>query len=210
MGPVYTSEVDLLTASWTRAMRARNLAPRTVRTYSDSLAQLAAFARASGLAELDRVAVQSFLAELAASYAAASVSVRYRALQQFFRWLEDEEGYANPMAGLKPPIVPEQPVPVLSEDDMRTLLRSCAGKGFKDRRDAAIIWLFYDTGMRLAELAGLTLADLDMEYDIATVIGKGRRRRACPFGKKTAQALDRYLRIPRPPPVRRPSGPMAR
>ena len=50
---------------------------------------------------------------------------------------------------------------------------------------------FLDTGMRLAELAGLRIADVDFEQNIALVLGKGRRQRACPFGHKTAQALDR-------------------
>ena len=54
--------------------------------------------------------------------------------------------------------------------------------------------LFLDTGMRLAELTNLTLADLDLEANVAVVLGKGRRPRACPFGRKTALAVDRYLR----------------
>jgi integrase len=51
-----------------------------------------------------------------------------------------------------------------------------------------------DTGARRAELVGLRLADLDLDLDVAVVIGKGRRERALPFGRKTAVALDRYLR----------------
>ena len=58
-----------------------------------------------------------------------------------------------------------------------------------------IIRLFLDTGMRLAEMTGLTVADLDMDYEVAVVMGKGRRPRSCPFGAKTGQALDRYLRV---------------
>lgn len=55
--------------------------------------------------------------------------------------------------------------------------------------------LFLDTGMRLDGLAKLRVDDVDLDYDItATVLGKGRQPRVCPFGAKTAQAIDRYLR----------------
>jgi len=64
-----------------------------------------------------------------------------------------------------------------------------------DRRDAAILRLFIDTGARLAELTGITVADLDMEYRQVAVVGKGRRPRIVPFGVKSAQALARYLRM---------------
>jgi integrase len=49
--------------------------------------------------------------------------------------------------------------------------------------------------MRLSELAGLTVDDLDMDLDVAVVLGKGRRARSSPFGAKTAQAVERYLRV---------------
>lgn len=75
------------------------------------------------------------------------------------------------------------------------LLGTYKGRVFADRRDTAIIRLFLDTGMRLAEMTGLTVADLDMDYEVAVVLGKERRPRSCPFGSKTGQALDRYLRV---------------
>ena len=86
-------------------------------------------------------------------------------------------------------------MPVLTRDQLRALLAACKGSGFAERRDTAIVRLFLDTGMRLAEMTGLTVADLDMHYEVAVVLGKGRRPRSCPFGAKTAQALDRYLRV---------------
>jgi integrase len=98
------------------------------------------------------------------------------------------------MAKMRPPVVPERPVPVLGEDQARALLKACAGSGFVPRRDTAIVRLFLDTGMRLSELAKLRVDDVDLGDDVAIVTGKGRRPRACPFGSRTAQALDRYLR----------------
>jgi site-specific recombinase XerC len=68
--------------------------------------------------------------------------------------------------------VPEQPVDVLPTADARDLLQVCKGTSFVDRRATAIIILFLGTGMRLSELAGLTVDDLDMETDVAYVLGK--------------------------------------
>jgi site-specific recombinase XerC len=114
----------------------------------------------------------------------------------FTKWLAAEgELEADPTVGMHAPHVPEEPVPVLSDDQLRALLAACKGTGFAERRDTAIIRLFVDTGMRLGEMAGLQVADLDMDLEVATVIGKGRRARSCPFGATTGQALDRYLRV---------------
>jgi integrase len=74
-------------------------------------------------------------------------------------------------------------------------LRACEGMGFLARRDLALVRLLLDTGMRRAELAGLKVDDIDMHDGTAAVLGKGRRPRVVPFGRRTAQALDRYLRV---------------
>jgi site-specific recombinase XerD len=125
----------------------------------------------------------------------ATVAQRYRSLQQYFKFLVGEgEIPVSPMATMHPPAVPEQPPEFLREDDLKKLLAACAGTDFLERRDTAIIRLFLDTGMRRGELAGLRLEDIDFEHDTAVVMGKGRRARACPFGRKTARAIDQYLR----------------
>jgi len=75
-------------------------------------------------------------------------------------------------------------------------MKSCEGRDFIDRRDAAILRLFLDTGVRVSEAAGIMLpGDLDLDDQVVIVLGKGRRPRAVPFGRKTALALDRYLRM---------------
>jgi integrase len=101
------------------------------------------------------------------------------------------------MARMSAPPIPEKPVPIVTEDDLRALLKACEGATFEDRRDAAIIRLLIDTGLRRGELAGMSVEDLDLEHDVAVVVGKGRRPRAVPFGAKTSQALDRYMRARR-------------
>ena len=86
------------------------------------------------------------------------------------------------MAKMKPPRVPDVPVPVISDDDLRKLLTACEGKRFEDRRDMAVLRLFLDSGMRLSELTNLKVSDVDLDARVAVVMGKGSRPRACPFG----------------------------
>ena len=101
---------------------------------------------------------------------------------------------SSPMDGMKPPQLPEQPVDVVRPEHMARLLRACEGRDFTSRRDTAVILILVDTGMRRAECVGMTLDDVDLDQRIVWVLGKGRRPRALPIGRKTAQALDRYLR----------------
>lgn len=187
-------------ASFSRHLRAENKAPSTIVTYAKAVTQLDAFLerdrRPRAVAELRREDVEAFLLDLQdAARQPATVAQRFRSLQQFFKWLAEEgEIERNPMATMHPPHVPETPPPVLREEELRKILDACGGTGFEERRDNAIIRLFLDTGMRRGELAGLRVEDVDLDQDIAIVLGKGRRPRACPFGHKTSQGLDRYLR----------------
>jgi site-specific recombinase XerD len=187
-------------ASFRRQLRAENKTESTVTTYGKAVEQLDAFLERERLsravADIRRRDVEAFLVGLQEQGARpATVSQRYRSLQQFFKWLASEDEIAeSPMSAMHPPTVPVEPPPVLREEELRRLLATCAGTDFEDRRDLAILRLFLDTGMRRGELAGLRLADVDFEHDVAVVLDKGRRPRVCPFGRKTAQAVDRYLR----------------
>jgi site-specific recombinase XerD len=117
-------------------------------------------------------------------------------LRRFYNWLIAEEIVEkSPMAGMSAPSVPDDPVPVLTDSDITALLKVTSGKGFEQRRDHAMIRLFLDTGIRLGEMAGLKLEDIDLDvHDAIYVVGKGSRPRAVVFDAKTGVALDRYLR----------------
>ena len=111
----------------------------------------------------------------------ATASNRYRALARFFAYLVEEgEVTESPMVRMKPPHVPDEPVSVLGDDEVRPLLAACEGKGFEERRDTAIVRRFLDSGMWLAELANLRLEDLDLDLDldldqdVASSLGRGR------------------------------------
>jgi site-specific recombinase XerC len=194
------SDLRLLVDDWLRHLKAANRSPKTLGNYGDSARQLVAHLQARGMpTEADRISrehVEDFLVALYDRVGVSTVATRYRCLQQLFRWLVDEgEIDHSPMERMKPPTVPEVPVPVVSTDDARRLLATCAGRTFDERRDQAILRLFFDGGVRLSELTGLKLADVDRDTQTVHVIGKGSRPRAVPYGAKTAQALDRYLRL---------------
>jgi site-specific recombinase XerC len=190
------SRIGPLRDSFLRHLAAENRSRSTLTTYGAAIDLLVAFLGEVDVAGIRSEAIESFLIDLRQrGQRPATLANRYRSLQQFFKWLVAEsELRVSPMANLKPPTVPEEPPQVLQAAELRALLATCDGTDFEARRDTAILRLFLDTGMRRTELAGLTLADLDLEHTAAVVLGKGSRPRACPFGRKTAQAVDRYLR----------------
>src|SRR5262249_32026431 len=83
--------------------------------------------------------------------------------------------------------------PVIDIDDIRRLLRTCAGKSFEDRRDTAVIRVLYDTGCRLGELVGLRVEDWDRRQDFLTLRGKTGMR-VVPVSPSTGEAIARYVR----------------
>jgi len=175
-------------------------AEKTIKSYLDSAEQMVDYLEGHGMpTEADHVRREHVEAYLVALHEAgrspSTVATRFRALQQFWKWAVDEGEVArSPMERMKPPTIPETPVAVLSDDDVRRLLETCKSKTFEDRRDTAIIRLLHDTGMRRGEIAGLQVQDIDWDGHQAFVTGKGNRPRPCPFGAKAEQALDRYLR----------------
>jgi len=192
-------DYPLLARSFERSLRAENKSPRTIQAYSEAVRLFGEYLAAQGMptnvADIRREHVESFIADLLAKWKPTTAHARYRSLHSFFKWLAEEGEVAqSPMERMKPPIIPEETPNMLSEDDQRKLLKACAGKTHEDLRDTAIMLLLMDTGMRRAELAALSVDDIDFERDVAVVLGKGRRPRVCPFGKKAAVALDRYLR----------------
>lgn len=187
-------------ASFGRHLRAGNKAPATIHSYLDAIGRLEAFLEARGMpgtvGALRREHVEAFVEDQLARLKPASAANRYRSLQQFFRWLVDEgEIRDSPMARMRPPTIPETPPPVLRDEELHKLLDTTAGQGFDERRDRAVVLLLVDTGIRLGEIAGLRVDDIDWDLEVLTVTGKGRRPRAVAFGRKVAKALDRYARV---------------
>lgn len=201
MAAPVASTLDPAIASFARYLRAANRSPNTVIIYVGAVRKLAGWLatqhpEVTAWEQLRAEHLNGFTADLLAGGAAAGyASNLYRAIQQFVKWcLIEEEMTADPLAATTRPQVPEHPVPVLSPDQLRLLLKVCEGREFAARRDSAIIRLFCDTGIRLAEMTGLHVGHVDLDLREVTVLGKGRRRRTTVFGHKACLALDRYLR----------------
>lgn len=186
---------DELRTSWLRSLRARNLSERTITIY-DTAARAWMNAATTKPADFDRGELEQFLADHAATHTPGGTSQLFRALQQWFRWLAaEEEVVPNPFDRLGRPLVPPVPIPLLTVEQLHALFGTCQGRSFPDRRDNAILRLLLDSGCRRGELAALTNEDVDLDAQRATVLGKGRKVRTIGFGARTAEALDRYLRM---------------
>jgi integrase len=144
--------------------------------------------------------VQAFTAALLESGAeAATARSRQLSLKRFSAWLTDEGELAtDPLLGVKSPKLDTKVTDALTDDELKRLLKACAGRDLRERRDEAIVRLMAETGMRAGEVIGLQVADDDLGRGLATVLrGKGGKGRIVPFGPQTATALDRYIRTRR-------------
>jgi site-specific recombinase XerD len=203
-----------LARSFERHMRAENRSERTIATYLFGLRQAETFLRErpdrgrcadereraafrpTTLEAATRADLEAFMADvLARGRAPSTAATYYKVLRVLYVWLvEEQEIQTDPMARMKPPTVPAKPVPIVPADGLKRLFAACAGAGFEARRDTALVMLLLDTGARRAEMVGLKLTDVDLDLDVLLVLGKGRRERTLPFGRKAGEALDRYLR----------------
>lgn len=198
VGPMGDDLAPLI-ESFGRSLRARNRSPKTQKGYLDTARLYEEFLLGSGhkatTDSVSRAMIEDFVADQLERWAPSTAATRYRCLQQFVRFLLDEgELDANPMAHTSPPSIGEAPVPVLTDDELRRLLAIADGKSFTERRDSAIIRVFIDTGVRLAEMASMSLQGVDLQAQALLVVGKGDRARWAPLGDKATLAVDRYLR----------------
>jgi len=191
------SPLDRQIASFGRWLRFENKSEKTITIYVAAATKfagwLASERQVKDWAMVEPEHIRDFIISILDTRSAGYASNLFRALQQFAKWYSKEEDVPNPMANMRPPMLPDQETPVVRTEELKALLKSCEGKEFVQRRDAAIIYLFLDSGIRRGELTALQLDDVDLDHREVTVLGKGRRTRTVAFGRKAAWALDRYL-----------------
>lgn len=195
-----SESLESLHKSFNRALRVEGKADRTVVLYGQSIRYFTRWLTEQGiLADLDSLTRENVLGWFDSlrgrGLTDGTVRTRWRGLRRFTGWLVAEDILdADPLRGIivKNPEPP--PVPVLTDDDLRRLFDACKGTHFRDRRDMAMLRLLNDCGLRVSELTGIRLTDLDLDGESVVVTGKGSRVRFAYFGAKTGQALDRYLR----------------
>ena len=198
-----TPDPDLaaLLPSWELHLRAERRSPATLKVYGDGVRRFLRYCEAEQVpARLDRPTVNAFIAHLLDTGAqAATARSRQLALKRFAAWgVEEEELPRNELLGLRAPRLDHKVIEPLSDVQITAMIRVCAGRDLRDRRDEALIRLMAETGMRAGEAAALKVGDLDLQSGTVIVRrGKGGRGRSVPFGPQSAKAIDRYLRVRR-------------
>ncbi len=180
-----------------------NASAHTVRAYESDLSQYLAFLathvgrRVSELipGDLDHLGVRAFIGELnKRGNAKASAARKLSAIRAFGRYLRREDVIDSDPAALVGTPRRETRIPNhLAVDEMSALLSAPDTSGPLGRRDQAILELFYASGLRLSELVGLDLDDLNLSGRVVRVLGKGRKERIVPFNTTAAAAVKAWL-----------------
>ena len=180
----------------------RNVSPHTARAYETDLRQFEDFARqklgvAPAPADLDHRLIRAFLADLYAQGRARASSARtLAAIRSFCRYLRREGVLDDNPAALVSAPRPERRIPAhLDIADMEVLLAAPDAATPLGRRDRAILELLYASGLRLSELVGLDLDDVNLGGRLVRVRGKGGRERIVPFHRRAADVIRDYLPV---------------
>ena len=182
----------------------RRLSPHTLAAYQRDLANLARLTAGKPLAGLDAHDIRGAIVKLRSrNLSATSVARQLSSWRSFYVFACRRLGYANnPCIGLRPPRAARALPQVLSPDTCTQLLDGsgqAAGDDALMARDRAMFELFYSSGLRLSELVGLDLDDLDLQAGEAHVTGKGNKTRIVPVGRQALTAIAAWLscRLPR-------------
>lgn len=186
----------------------RNASGHTLKNYQNDLLQgLGFFARLGGKEEerigpddVDFAAVRAYLADLSKKgYARATINRKIASWRSFFRYLS-REGlvFANPWRRVSHLRLRRRLPAFLYEEDCRLLVESPRKDGVLALRDRALLETLYAAGLRVGELVGLDLEDLDLPAQMVRVSGKGKKERIVPIGLPAKEALEIYLRKGRP------------
>ena len=199
-------ELSGLVEAYLLTCRAEGKSPNTIRWYEQKLRAFLEYLRSRRLpldpALITPEMVRGLVAEIQTRKVSAFTPRGYvQVIKGLFTWLEDE-GYIddNPIHRVKLPKTPSYVVRPLEEDQVRGILAAINPRTSVGNRDLVIFLLLLETGMRLSELAGLTVAEGEqaLREGMLRVFGKGSRERLVPVGVTAQNALRRYLHLHRP------------
>lgn len=178
----------------------RALAPRSVEAYARDLGKLCVHAEEQGVVEpagIDDALVSTYMVALGRQGLGARSAARHlSAVRGFTRFLLRERALdRDPSLLVDRPRVARRLPKVLNLDDIRAILDAPESEGFRGLRDRAILQVMYAAGLRVSEVVGLKLADLDRKKGLVAPLGKGQKRRLVPLGEHALDALDAYLRV---------------
>lgn len=182
----------------------KNASPHTVKNYSGDLHQFSDFLKrrfqssfphqSNDLGKVNTDMIRAYLNDLYHNHGATSVARKLSTLRSFFafcqkqKWIEN-----NPAKQISSPKIPKKVPRFLTVDEVFALLKAPNGGGSLEIRDRAILELFYASGLRLSELVGLNLNQLDLEQGMVRVLGKGNKERLVPVGEKAKASLKEYI-----------------
>ncbi|BBB93196.1 MAG TPA: tyrosine recombinase XerC [Methylomusa anaerophila] len=183
----------------------KNASPHTVKNYQADLLHFLTFAETSGstayllFPDISPIHIRSYLANLKGeNYARSTIMRKIAALRSFFRYLCRENILIeNPCNSIRTPKLEKKLPEFLDAIEMEDLLQLPAGDPF-GIRDKALLEFLYATGVRVSEVAGLTLKDVDLVSRCVLVSGKGSKERIVLMGRSAAAALEQYLLQSRP------------
>ncbi len=174
----------------------RGRAPASISAYRRDLVAYEHFLADRGvtLLEADVGLIEAYVALLSETRRASSTARALAAVRGLHRFCVDERGArVDPTEGVSTPRIPQAIPKALSETEVELLLSAVIGEDPRALRDRAILETLYATGMRISELAGLRLGDLDLGRGLAVAYGKGSKERLVPVGSHAVSALEVWL-----------------
>jgi integrase/recombinase XerD len=181
--------------SWLATEKGRSA--NTLAAYRRDLRAYTAWLTEQGitLAVVDEPVVTAYVHALRASgRAPASVARALVSVRSLHRFMADEgDSATDPSADVERPRVPRGLPKALSEDEVEALLEAAVGEEPLARRDRAILEVLYGTGLRISELVGLSMGDVDLDSALIRAFGKGSKERVVPVGRHAIDALRRWL-----------------
>jgi site-specific recombinase XerD len=179
----------------------RNASPRTLKAYASALAKIREQLKNKPWLKCQADDFREYLFHLSKEKAARSyIRLQFSALRTFYKFLRARKKLAHdPSAEVQLPKLQKQLPIVLTRQQMEELLsaplrvkKQSAAPAWMPLRDAAVLELFYSSGLRLSELAALDVADADLYTESVRVFGKGRKERVCPVGLPALEVIQRY------------------
>ena len=169
-----------------KSRQAMGVSPATLEFYKNMLSP---FVARVDYVKASRHQVEKFLNSIPPNhYGLATRHAYFRAIKTFYRWLNTEYGLPNPIKGMSAPILGKPIMPSLTQEQVEILLEQA-----HTSRDKAIIALFTESGLRVAELASIKLEDIDWDSRVIRVIGKGRKEAYATYGESSEKYLGDWL-----------------
>ena len=177
----------------------RNVSPHTLAAYASDLAQFREFVlrergEGAGADAVDHLLIRRFMALLHKDHQKSSIGRKLAAVRAFFKYLVREGRVEKNPAELVSTPKKEKRLPFhLNIDEVTALVETPRDGGILALRDRAILETLYSCGIRVSELTGLSVGEVDLEDGIMRVLGKGGKERVVPVGRHARQAIANYL-----------------